>query len=192
MYWTVVFQYKGEVSMKKLLILTCLTLSVYSEFASAQIADNEARRAILDLRADIKKNAEENKKLFDKWQSDKNASESNTVKANDAIPKFQQSLRDYQNELSKLQVEFEKNIRIQNQAVLQLKTENELMKQQLAELRGDKEQISREMSLIYRSHKDSNAVIEGQRKDIEELRGEKDLLFKEIDLLRRNQKASAK
>lgn len=179
--------------MKKISMLIFLTLGAFSETAISQIyPDNEARRAILDLRGDVRKIAEENKKLFDRLQSDKNASESETVKAIEAIPKFQQSLRDYQIELSKLQAEFEKNNRAQNQAVLQLQFENDLLKQQIAELRGDKEQISRDMSLISRNYKDSNAVIEGQRKDIEELRGEKDLLFKEIDLLRRNLKASAK
>ena len=56
-------------------LCACLPLLV-SGMAHAQVfPDNEARRAILDLRADVKRITEDNKKNFDKIQSDKLAAE---------------------------------------------------------------------------------------------------------------------
>ena len=122
--------------------------------------DQEARRAILDLRADVKRIAEDSKKSFDKVEAEKQASDLELKKANDIIARLQQSVRDSQLEASRLQQEIDKLNRIQNQAVLQLKSDNEALKQQIAELRGEREQLSRDISVVQRNQKDLTTGIE--------------------------------
>ena len=155
---------------------SCICLLLLSGgVANAQVfPDNEARRAILDLRAEVKRISEdikkisddtkriseENKKNIDKVQSEKQASDLELKKANDVIARMQQSVRDSQLEASRLQQEIDKLNRIQNQAVLQLKSDNEALKQQIAELRGEREQLSRDISVVQRNQKDLTTGIE--------------------------------
>ena len=141
-------------------LCACLPLLV-SGVAQAQVfPDNEARRAILDLRADVKRISEDNKKNFDKIQADKLAADSELKKSGDLIAKLQQSLRDSQLESSRLQQEIDKLNRLQNQAVLQLKSDNDALKQQIAELRGEREQLARDITVLQRSQKDFSAGLE--------------------------------
>jgi chromosome segregation ATPase len=141
-------------------LCACLPLLV-SGMAHAQVfPDNEARRAILDLRADVKRITEDNKKNFDKIQSDKLAADLELKKSNDLIAKLQQSVRDSQLEASRLQQEIDKLNRLQNQAVLQLKSDNDVLKQQIAELRGEREQLARDITVLQRSQKDFSAGLE--------------------------------
>ena len=108
---------------------SCICLLLLSGgVANAQVfPDNEARRAILDLRADVKRITEDSKKSFDKVQAEKQASDLELKKANDVIARLQQSVRDSQLEASRLQQEIDKLNRIQNQAVLQLISDNEAL-----------------------------------------------------------------
>jgi tol-pal system protein YbgF len=138
-----------------------LPLAASGWVAHAEVfPDNEARRAILDLRVDVKRLADDSKRNFDKIQSDKQASDLELKKANELIAKLQQALRDSQLEDLRLQQEIDKANRLQNQSLLQLKTDLDLLKQQIAELRGEKEQLAKDISVIQRNQKDLNSGIE--------------------------------
>jgi tol-pal system protein YbgF len=141
-------------------LCVCLPLMVSGMSLAQVFPDNEARRAILDLRADVKRITEDNKKNFDKIQSDKQASDLELKKSNDLIARLQQSLRDSQLEASRLQQEIDKLIRLQNQAVLQLKADNDALKQQIAEVRGEREQLAKDISVLQRSQKDFSSGLE--------------------------------
>ena len=165
----------------------CIGLFLLSGgMANAQVfPDNEARRAILDLRADVKRITEDNKKNFDKIQSEKQASDLELKKANDVIARLQQSVRDSQLEASRLQQEIDKLNRIQNQAVLQLKSDNEALKQQIAELRGEREQLSREISVVQRNQKDLSAGIEDRMFKLDQRFSKIEPVMVQIDVLTR-------
>ena len=68
-----------------------LPLLVTGWVAHAEVfPDNEARRAIIDLRADVKRLAEDSKRNFDKVQAEKQFSDLELKKANELIAKLQQ------------------------------------------------------------------------------------------------------
>ena len=139
----------------------CLPLAASGWVAHAEVfPDNEARRAILDLRADVKRLSEDSKRNFDKIQADKQASDLELKKANELIAKLQQALRDSQLEDVRLQQEIDKSNRLQNQALLQLKADMDLLKQQIAELRGEREQLARDILVIQRNQKDLSTGVE--------------------------------
>jgi len=164
--------------------------------ATAQVfPDNEARRAILDLRVEVKRItedikkisddtkrfSEENKKNIDKLQSEKQVSDLKLEKANDVIARLQQSVRDSQLEASRLQQEIDKLNRVQNQAVLQLKSDSEALKQQIAELRGEREQLSRDISVVQRNQKDLTTGIEDRISKIDQRFSKIEPLMVKID-----------
>ena len=132
---------------------SCICLLLLSGgVANAQVfPDNEARRAIIDLRADVKRLAEDSKRNFDKVQAEKQFSDLELKKANELIAKLQQTLRDSQMDALRLQQDLEKSNRLQNQAVLQLKADIDLLKQQIAESRGEREKLAKDISVIQRS-----------------------------------------
>ena len=155
----------------------CICLALLScGWANAQVfPDNEARKAILDLRADVKLSKDENKKNFEKIQSDKLATDLELRKANDLIARLQQSITDNLLEFRRLQQEIDKLNRLrkddllqQNQAVLQLKTDNELLKQQIAEIRGDREQLVRDITVLQRKLTDLTAKYDESNTKLEE------------------------
>ena len=146
--------------------ISILLLSV--GMVSAQVfPDNEARKAILELRVEVKRItedtkriSEENKKTIDKIQSEKQGSDLEIKKANDVIAILLQSKRDLERRHDELQQEISKFNRLQNQAVLQLKSDNDALKQQIAELRGEREQLSRDITILQRTQKDITAGTE--------------------------------
>ena len=136
-------------------LCVCLPLLSAGWAVRAEVfPDNEARRAILDLRAEVKRLSEENKRNIDKLFADKQASDLEQKKTSELVAKQQQALRDAQLEELRLQQEIDKSTRLQNQAVLQLKADLDVLKQQIAELRGEREQLARDIQLIQRSQKD--------------------------------------
>jgi len=163
--------------MRSSLKWSCICLSLLSfGWANAQVfPDNEARKAILDLRADVKLTKDDNKKSFEKIQSEKLVSDLELKKANDLIVKLTQSINDSFLEFRKLQQDIEKLNRLrkedlaqQNQAVLQLKNENDLLKQQIAEMRGDREQLTRDITVLKREQKDLSAKFEESNGKLED------------------------
>ena len=147
----------------------CLALVFTGWAVNAEVfPDNEARRAILDLRAEVKRLTEETKRNIEKLQADKQVSDIELRKANEVIAKLQQSTRDSQLEEIRLQQEIDKSNRLQNQALLQLKTDIDLLKQQIAELRGEREQLARDIQLIQRSQKDLNAGVDDKLSKVDQ------------------------
>jgi len=150
-----------------IIFLFLFTITVYGQ----SLPDNEARKAILDLRADVKLTKDELKKSFERIESQKLASDLELKKANDLIVRLDLLMQQLKNdslstserlqkEINKINILRKQDLDQQNQAVLQLKNENELLKQQIAEMRGDREQLSREISVVQRNQKDLTTGIE--------------------------------
>lgn len=76
------------------------------------------------------------------------------------LVRLQQSVRDSQFEATRLQQEIDKLNRIQNQAVLQLKSDNEALKKQIAEMRSDKEKLGQEIILMQRFQKEQAILLQ--------------------------------
>ena len=123
---------------------------------SAQAAffeDDEARRAILELR----------QKLEIQRQNHLQSSEQTLQKSLDQSQK--------QFEILRKQVETDINQSKQDnrQAVLQLQAQIEVLKQDVASLRGEREQLLREITLLQRAQKDTNVEIEERFQKINSL-----------------------
>jgi len=159
--------------MRSTLKWSCICLALLScGWANAQVfPDNEARKAILDLRAEVKSNKDDFKKSFEKIQSEKLLSDLELKKANDLIVRLDLLIQQLKNdslatserlqkEINKINILRKQDIDQQNQAVLQLKNENELLKQQIAEMRGDREQLTRDITVLKREQKDLSVKLE--------------------------------
>jgi tol-pal system protein YbgF len=111
---------------------------------AALFEDEEARRAILDLR----------QRLENQRQTQLQSSEQTLQKSLDQSQK--------QFDILRKQVELDINQSKQDnrQAVLLLQAQIEALKQDIASLRGEREQLLREISLLQRAQKDTNVDIE--------------------------------
>jgi tol-pal system protein YbgF len=123
--------------------LACLTLLFVSSAQAAVFEDDEARRAILDLRQRV-----------ENLRQVQQSSEAALQRSLDAVTKSQQTLReqavrDMQAEASRLQ-----------QGMLQLQTQIDNLKQTISELRGEKDQLQREIMLLQKSQKDALSSLE--------------------------------
>ena len=113
--------------------------------------DEEARRAILDLR----------QRLENQRQTQLQSAEQTLQKSLDQSQKQFEILRKQVETLLK-QVELDINQSKQDnrQAVLQLQAQIEALKQDIANLRGEREQLLRDITLLQRAQKDTNVDIE--------------------------------
>ena len=122
----------------------CLWAVLMPTAQAALFEDEEARRAILDLR----------QRLENQRQAQLQSSEQTLQKALDQSQK--------QFEILRKQVELDINQSKQDnrQAVLQLQAQIDALKQDIANLHGEREQLLREISLLQRALKETNGDIE--------------------------------
>ena len=122
----------------------CLWAVLVPTAQAALFEDEEARRAILDLR----------QRLENQRQTQLQSSEQTLQKS------LEQSQKQF--EILRKQVELDINQSKQDnrQAVLLLQAQIEALKQDIASLRGEREQLLREISLLQRAQKDTNVDIE--------------------------------
>jgi len=123
--------------------LACLTLLIASSVRAAVFEDDEARRAILDLRQRV-----------ENLRQAQQSSEAALQRSIETVSKAAQAVRelaarDAQVEVSRLQ-----------QGILQLQTQIDGLKQTISELRGEKDQLQREITLLQRSQKEAIAGLE--------------------------------
>lgn len=118
---------------------------------AALFEDEEARRAILDLR----------QRLETQRQTQLQSTEQTLQKSLDQSQKQFEILRK-QVEILLKQVEIDINQSKQDnrQALLQLQAQIESLKQDIASLRGEREQLLRDITLLQRAQKDTNVDIE--------------------------------
>ena len=122
----------------------CLLGLLVPTAQAALFEDEEARRAILDLR----------QRLENQRQTQLQSTDQTLQKSLDQSQK--------QIEILRKQVELEINQSKQDnrQAALQLQAQIEALKQDIANLRGEREQLLREITLLQRAQKDINVEIE--------------------------------
>jgi tol-pal system protein YbgF len=122
----------------------CLWAVLTPTAQAALFEDEEARRAILDLR----------QRLENQRQAQLQSSEQTLQKSLDQSQK--------QFEILRKQVELDINQSKQDnrQAVLLLQTQIEALKQDIANLNGEREQLLREITLLQRALKEANVDIE--------------------------------
>ena len=111
---------------------------------AALFEDEEARRAILDLR----------QRLENQRQTQLQSAEQTLQKSLDQSQKQFETLR------KQVEVDINQSKQDNRQAVLQLQTQIEALKQDIASLRGEREQLLREITLLQRAQKDTNVEIE--------------------------------
>ena len=144
----------------RLVAYLCLLLGVSVPSAQAALAgeDDEARRAILDLRLKMEIHREAQS------QAIKQALQTSL----DQSQKQFEALRKQFEALSK-QVEADINQSKQEnrQALLLLQAQIESLKQDTANFQGEREQLLREISLLQRAQKNINAEIEGRFQKIQ-------------------------
>jgi tol-pal system protein YbgF len=128
----------------RLAVSLCLWALLVPSAQAALFEDEEARRAILDLR----------QRLENQRQAQLQSSEQTLQKALDQSQK--------QFEILRKQVESDINQSKQDnrQAVLQLQSQIEALKQDIANLNGEREQLLREITLLQRALKESKIDIE--------------------------------
>ena len=129
---------------RRLAASLCLLGLLAPTAQAALFEDEEARRAILDLR----------QRLENQRQTQLQSTEQTLQKSLDQSQK--------QIEILRKQVELEINQSKQDnrQAALQLQAQIEALKQDIANLRGEREQLLREITLLQRAQKDINVDIE--------------------------------
>ena len=127
-----------------LAVSLCLLGLLAPTAQAALFEDEEARRAILDLR----------QRLENQRQTQLQSTDQTLQKSLDQSQK--------QIEILRKQVELEINQSKQDnrQAALQLQAQIEALKQDIANLRGEREQLLREITLLQRAQKDINVEIE--------------------------------
>jgi len=144
----------------RLVAYLCLLLGVSVPSALAALAgeDDEARRAILDLRQKVEIHR----------QAQFQATEQALQKSLDQSQKQFEALRKQFEAVSK-QVEADINQSKQEnrQALLLLQAQIESLKQDTANFQGEREQLLREISLLQRAQKNINAEIEGRFQKIQ-------------------------
>ena len=111
---------------------------------AALFEDEEARRAILDLR----------QRLENQRQTQLQSTEQTLQKSLDQSQKQIEILR------KQVEVEINQSKQDNRQAALQLQAQIEALKQDIANLRGEREQLLREITLLQRAQKDINVEIE--------------------------------
>ena len=128
----------------RLAVSLCLWALLVPSAQAALFEDEEARRAILDLR----------QRLENQRQAQLQSSEQTLQKALDQSQK--------QFEVLRKQVESDINQSKQDnrQAVLQLQSQIDALKQDIANLNGEREQLLREITLLQRALKESKVDIE--------------------------------
>ena len=132
--------------MKSWCLAACLCLLGFMS-PTAQAAlfeDEEARRAILDLR----------QRLENQRQTQLQSAEQTLQKSLDQSQKQFEILR------KQVEVDINQSKQDNRQAVLQLQAQIETLKQDIASLRGEREQLLREITLLQRAQKDTNVEIE--------------------------------
>ena len=129
---------------RRLAASLCLLGLLVPTAQAALFEDEEARRAILDLR----------QRLENQRQTQLQSTDQTLQKSLDQSQK--------QIEILRKQVELEINQSKQDnrQAALQLQAQIEVLKQDIANLRGEREQLLREITLLQRAQKDINVDIE--------------------------------
>ena len=129
---------------RRLAASLCLLGLLVPTAQAALFEDEEARRAILDLR----------QRLENQRQTQLQSTDQTLQKSLDQSQK--------QIEILRKQVELEINQSKQDnrQAALQLQAQIEALKQDIANLRGEREQFLREITLLQRAQKDINVEIE--------------------------------
>jgi tol-pal system protein YbgF len=129
---------------RRLAASLCLLGLLAPTAQAALFEDEEARRAILDLR----------QRLENQRQTQLQSTDQTLQKSLDQSQK--------QIEILRKQVELEINQSKQDnrQAALQLQAQIEALKQDIANLRGEREQLLREITLLQRAQKDINVDIE--------------------------------
>ena len=129
---------------RRLAASLCLLGLLAPTAQAALFEDEEARRAILDLR----------QRLENQRQAQLQSTDQTLQKSLDQSQK--------QIEILRKQVELEINQSKQDnrQAALQLQAQIEALKQDIANLRGEREQLLREITLLQRAQKDINVEIE--------------------------------
>jgi len=132
--------------MKSWCLAACLCLLGFmSPTAQAVLfEDEEARRAILDLR----------QRLENQRQTQLQSTEQTLQKSLDQSQKQFEILR------KQVEVDINQSKQDNRQAVLQLQAQIETLKQDIASLRGEREQLLREITLLQRAQKDTNVEIE--------------------------------
>ena len=132
--------------MKSWCLAACLCLlGLMSPTAQAALfEDEEARRAILDLR----------QRLENQRQTQLQFAEQTLQKSLDQSQKQFEILR------KQVEVDINQSKQDNRQAVLQLQAQIETLKQDIASLRGEREQLLREITLLQRAQKDTNVEIE--------------------------------
>ena len=131
----------------------CL-LGLFAPTAQAALfEDEEARRAILDLR----------QRLENQRQTQLQSSEQTLQKSLDQSQKQFEVLR------KQVEIDINQSKQDNRQAVLQLQAQIEVLKQDIASLRGEREQLLREIALLQRAQKDTNVEIEERFQKINSL-----------------------
>ena len=138
---------------RRLAASLCLLGLLVPAAQAALFEDEEARRAILDLR----------QRLENQRQTQLQSTDQTLQKSLDQSQK--------QIEILRKQVELEINQSKQDnrQAALQLQAQIEALKQDIANLRGEREQLLREITLLQRAQKDINVEIEERFQKINDL-----------------------
>jgi len=151
--------------MKPSFKTACLCWLFVATFSQAGVfEDDEARRAILDLR----------QRLENLRQAQLN-NEAVIQRSLDSITKSQQVVRDtvaseVQQESSRLQ-----------QALLQLQSQIDGLKQSLAETRGERDQLQREISLLKRGQNDNTSGLEERLLKMEQRIAKLEPVFFQLD-----------
>ena len=150
----------------RLVAYLCLLLGVSVPSAQAALfEDEEARRAILDLRQKVEIHRQAQ---FQATEQALQKSLDQSQKQFEALRKQFEALRKQFEAVSK-QVEADINQSKQEnrQALLLLQAQIESLKQDTANFQGEREQLLREISLLQRAQKNINAEIEGRFQKIQ-------------------------
>ena len=150
---------------RRLAASLCLLGLLVPTAQAALFEDEEARRAILDLR----------QRLENQRQTQLQSTDQTLQKSLDQSQK--------QIEILRKQVELEINQSKQDnrQAALQLQAQIEALKQDIANLRGEREQLLREITLLQRAQKDINVEIEERFQKIYDQFAKKEALSSQKD-----------
>jgi tol-pal system protein YbgF len=122
----------------------CLWAVLVPTAQAALFEDEEARRAILDLR----------QRLENQRQTQLQSSEQTLQKALEQSQKQNESLR------KQVEADINQSKQDNRQAVLQLQAQIEALKQDIANLNGEREQLLREITLLQRALKETKVDIE--------------------------------
>ena len=129
---------------RRLAASLCLLGLLAPTAQAALFEDEEARRAILDLR----------QRLENQRQTQLQSTDQTLQKSLDQSQKQIEILR------KQVEIDINQSKQDNRQAALQLQAQIEALKQDIANLRGEREQLLREISLLQRAQKDINVEIE--------------------------------